>query len=93
MGENLKDWQDEACVRQQRQQRYRSKHDPNAQLVKSGFNPKYVGDGYKYGQRIKVKTAVPRRSDAPPLLSETKKNFVVANAIETILKSKFLPRC
>ncbi|GBG25624.1 Enkurin [Hondaea fermentalgiana] len=59
MTENLHDWVEQKRVDEEKPARYKSKHDPNVRLVQSSFNPDFVGDDYAYGQRVKVKAALP----------------------------------
>lgn len=85
--ESLFDWVEPVKKEKLRQKRYISKHDPNPLLVSSSFCPSRITKDPTRKTKIRIKPPVPKREDAPPSGTTTKKNFVMANAIQTILST------
>ncbi len=93
-GENLAQWarkKNGAVAAKKSTKLYVSKHDPSPSKINSSFGPnRVVSSGRK--KKMVRHAPVPQRSERAQIMPRTRKNFVMANAIETILAANKLKK-
>lgn len=85
--EDLRDWASsgaDAAASGDTRKRRMTRRAPRVMKMPGQSNQDIEGVE-KQMRRVKLKAAVPKRSDQPKLLQPTQKNFVVSNAVENIL--------